>query len=165
MGSAVPIFTFTAYSNTGKTTYLERLIAELKARGVRVGALKHDAHEFEIDTPGKDSWRFARAGADVVAVASATKAAVMDYRPVGFSELVGRMKNIDVIIVEGWHSEGERLVCIYRESSGKGMKVAPDDCAAVVSDVPLNCAAPVFPLDDPAPMAEFIMREVGLAKY
>ncbi|MCD8374435.1 MAG: molybdopterin-guanine dinucleotide biosynthesis protein B, partial [Oscillospiraceae bacterium] len=82
MSGAIPCFTFVAYSNTGKTTYIERLIAELKSRGVRVGALKHDAHEFEIDKPGKDSWRFARAGADVVAVASATKAAVMDYRAV-----------------------------------------------------------------------------------
>ena len=72
-----PVYTFVAWSGTGKTSYLERLIAELSARGVRVGTIKHDAHEFEIDKPGKDSWRFARAGAQVVAVASKTKCAVM----------------------------------------------------------------------------------------
>ena len=68
-----PVFSFIAYSNTGKTTYIVELIAELTRRGVRVGAIKHDAHEFEIDKQGKDSWRFARSGAQVVAVVSQTK--------------------------------------------------------------------------------------------
>ncbi len=163
MSGAIPCFTFVAYSNTGKTTYIERLIAELKSRGVRVGALKHDAHEFEIDKPGKDSWRFARAGADVVAVASATKAAVMDYRAVDFAELVSRIKDVDVILVEGWHREGEKLICLYRAASGKPLKLDPARCAAIVTDAPPEPDwPPVFPLDNPAPMAEFIMKEAKI---
>ena len=59
------VYSFIAWSGTGKTTYLERLIAALKARGLRVAAVKHDAHRLELDREGKDSWRFARAGAEI----------------------------------------------------------------------------------------------------
>ena len=75
----LPVLTFTAYSNTGKTTYLEKLIPCLKAEGLRTAVIKHDGHDFRADTEGKDSWRFARAGAEVVAVASREKAAI-SYR-------------------------------------------------------------------------------------
>jgi molybdopterin-guanine dinucleotide biosynthesis protein MobB len=153
-----PVFSFVAYSNTGKTTYIEKLIAELAGRGVRVGALKHDAHEFEIDKPGKDSWRFGKAGAAVVAVASATKCAVMEYRPVGFSELIGRFKDVDLILVEGWHAKGERRIALWRSDSGNGLKLDPGECIAVVSDVPIETGAtPLFPLGDVSPMADFLL--------
>ena len=66
----IPVLTFTAYSNTGKTTYLEKLIPCLKSAGLRIAVIKHDAHDFQADIEGKDSWRFAQAGADIVAVAS-----------------------------------------------------------------------------------------------
>ena len=158
-----PIFTFVAYSNTGKTTYVEKLIAELSARGVRVGAIKHDGHDFDVDKPGKDSWRFAQAGAQVVAIASKTKCAVMEYRPVEYEELVSRIKNVDVILVEGWHTDGENPVLIWRSTSGTGRKLDPDKCVAVVSDVPIEYTkTPQFPLDDPSPMADFIMDKIGL---
>ena len=158
----IPVFTFTAYSNTGKTTYIERLIERLVQRGVRVGAVKHDAHDFDVDKPGKDSWRFARAGAAVVALASGTKCAVMEYRPVEYAEVISRIKNVDVIICEGYHAEGTRRVVLWRSSSGKPMKLRPDECAAVVSDAALDTGGtPLFPLDDVGPMAEFIMEEIG----
>lgn len=64
----IPVLTFTAYSNTGKTTYLEKLIPCLKSAGLRIAVIKHDAHDFQADIEGKDSWRFAQAGADIVAV-------------------------------------------------------------------------------------------------
>lgn len=157
-----PVFSFIAYSDTGKTTYLTALIAELSRRGLRVGALKHDAHEFEIDSPGKDSWRFARAGAAVVAVASRTKCAVMDYRPVSFAETLSRMKDVDLIIVEGWHCEAENRIALYRSGSGKPLKLEPEQCLAVVSDVPLDTGAtPLFPLDDVRPMADFLVLNLA----
>ena len=69
-----PVFIFAAYSNVGKTTYLERLIPCLKEAGLRVGVVKHDAHDFQLDIQGKDTWRFAAAGADAVAIASLVNA-------------------------------------------------------------------------------------------
>ena len=89
------VYSFIAWSGTGKTTYLERLIAALKARGLRVAAVKHDAHRFELDREGKDSWRFARAGAEVVAVADGEKCAVFTYRPVTLAELLARLLDED----------------------------------------------------------------------
>lgn len=160
-----PVFSFIAYSNTGKTTYIAALIAELSRRGVRVGAIKHDAHEFEIDRPGKDSWRFARAGASVVAVASGSKCAVMDYRAVSFAETVSRIKDVDIIIAEGWHGECENSIAVYRSDSGKPLKLRPSECLAVVSDVPLDTGAtPLFPLDDVCPMADFLVSKLEKKK-
>ena len=157
----VPVFTFTAYSNTGKTTYIERLIACLASRGVRVGAVKHDAHDFDVDKPGKDSWRFAQAGAAVVALASDTKCAVMEYRPVDYAEVLSRIKNVDVVICEGYHAEGTQRIVLWRSDSGRPMKLRPDECAAVVSDVFLDTGdTPLFPLDDPEPMADFILSRL-----
>lgn len=157
-----PVFSFTAYSDTGKTTYLTALISELSRRGLRVGAIKHDAHEFEIDKPGKDSWRFAQAGAAVVAVVSQTKCAVMDYRPVSFAETVSRMKDVDLIIAEGWHTEAKNPIALYRSGSGKPLKLEPAQCLAVVSDVPLDTGdTPLFPLDDVRPMADFLVSRLA----
>jgi molybdopterin-guanine dinucleotide biosynthesis protein B len=156
-----PVFSFVAYSNTGKTTYIEKLIAELTRRGVRVAAIKHDAHEFEVDKPGKDSWRFGQAGAKVVAVASATKCAIMEYRPVSLDSILERIHDVDVIIAEGWHAESGNRVAVYRSDSGNPIKLQPEECVAVVSDVPLDTGAtPQFPLDDPAPLADFIVAKI-----
>lgn len=152
-----PVFSFVAYSNTGKTTYIEKLISELSSRGLRVGALKHDAHEFEIDKPGKDSWRFAQAGAAVVAVASQTKCALIEYRPVSFADAIARFENVDLILVEGWHAEGERKIAIWRANCGSELKLSPGECIAVVSDTPIKTGkTPLFPLDNVRPMADFL---------
>lgn len=157
----VPYFSFVAYSGTGKTTYLERLTAELKARGKRVGVVKHDAHEFQIDREGKDSWRLARAGADAVAVADGGKWALMDYRPAALEEILSRFRDVDLILVEGWHAEAKNAVVLCRAASGKPLKLDPADCVAVVSDAPLETGGtPLFPLDDPAPMAEFLLTKI-----
>lgn len=154
----IPYFSFIAYSNTGKTTYLESLIAALKARGARVGVVKHDAHGFEIDREGKDSWRFAHAGADLVAVADGEKCAVMAYRPTPLKDILAQMRDVDLILVEGWHTEAKNAIVLYRSASGKGLKLDPQDCIAAVSDAPLNAGdTPVFPLNDPAPMVDFLL--------
>jgi len=157
----IPLFSFIAYSNTGKTTYIEKLIAELKARGTRAAAIKHDAHEFDVDKKGKDSWRFAQAGADIVAVASATKCAVMHYRPMELSEILAQIKDVDLILVEGWHTAAQNKILLYRKDSGAPPKLDPKDCLAVVSDAPLECGStPIFPLDDVCPMADFLLSHI-----
>ena len=154
----IAYYSFIAWSDTGKTTYLERLVAELKARGARVAVVKNDDHRFEIDREGKDSWRFARAGADVVAVADGEKYALMEYRPVTLERLLSAIRDVDLILVEGWHAEAANAIALHRAASGKPLKLPPENCLAVVSDVPLETGGtPLFPLDDPAPMADFLL--------
>ena len=87
-----PMIGFAAYSGTGKTTLLEKVIVNLKARGLRLGVLKHDAHDFDIDHEGKDSWRFQKAGADITLIASATKMALVEQRPRTFEENIASIR-------------------------------------------------------------------------
>ena len=154
------VYSFIAWSGTGKTTYLERLIAALKARGLRVAAVKHDAHRLSLDTEGKDSWRFARAGAEVVAVADSEKCAVMEYRPVTLDGLLSGIRDVDIVLVEGWHEEAGNPILVHRAAAGKAPKLDPADCFAVVSDTALDTGGrPLFPLDDPAALAGFLAAQ------
>jgi molybdopterin-guanine dinucleotide biosynthesis protein MobB len=152
----IPIFSVVAFSGTGKTTLLEKLIAELKRRGLRIAVVKHDAHEFDIDREGKDSWRFARAGADVTVVASDTKAAVMEYRPVPAETLIGRITDVDLIITEGYKTGPWPKIAVRRGASGKPFPVPPEECFAVVTDVPERTDTPCFGLDDITGLADLI---------
>jgi len=155
------VFSFIAWSGTGKTTYLEALIAALKKKGLRVAAVKHDGHRLDLDREGKDSWRFARAGADVVAVADGEKCAVMEYRPRSLAEIVSGLRDVDVILVEGWHAEAPQPILLHRAATGKPPKLDPAQCFAVVTDAPLDAGdRPCFPLDAPEQLAEHLARQL-----
>ena len=158
----VPVFSFIAWSGIGKTTYLEQLTAELKSRGLRVAVLKHDAHRFEIDKQGKDSQRFAAAGADVVAIADAEKWALLEYRPASFEDILAKITDVDMVLVEGWHNDAKNPVLVHRAAAGKPLKLDPRTCFAVVSDTPLETAGrPLFPLDNPVPMADYLVDRLN----
>jgi len=106
MSSAPPLICIVGQSNTGKTTFLEKLIAEFKRRGYRVGTVKHYHGDFEIDQPGKDSWRFARAGADAVCISAPQKAAVIRRveRELSLEDIISLMNDVDIILAEGYKS-------------------------------------------------------------
>jgi len=154
----IPIFSFVAFSGTGKTTLLEKLVAELKKRGQRVAVIKHDAHEFDIDHEGKDSWRFTKAGADVTAVISDSKAAIMENRHVTLETLLGRITDVDIILTEGFKSGDWPKIAICREATGKPLPIPGDECFAIVTDMPGYANKPCFGLDDISGLADFIMR-------
>lgn len=154
-------YSLVAYSNSGKTTFLEKLIPELKKRGLRVAVIKHDGHDFQLDKEGKDSWRITQAGADVTAIVSKTHAAVMENRPVPFAEIVERIENVDVKIIEGGKHDDWRKIMLYREAAGKPMAAEPGDCFAVVTDAAIDCPVPMFSLDDAAGLAELIVKDIG----
>ena len=157
----IPTYALVAYSNSGKTTFLEKLIPQLKSRGLRVAVIKHDGHDFQLDKEGKDSWRITQAGADVTAIVSKTHAAIMENRPVEFDSIVERITDVDVRIIEGGKHEGWRKIMLYRVAAGKPMAAEPDECFAVVTDADITCRVPVFGLDDAAGLAELICRDIG----
>lgn len=154
----IPIVSFVAFSNTGKTTFIEKLIPELKARGISVAVLKHDAHEFDIDKEGKDSWRMTRAGAAVTVITSATKAAIMENRPVPAQELLDRIKDVDLIITEGYKDGSWPKIAMARAANGKPLPVPPEDCIAIITDIPTEASVPVFALEDYAAVSTFIIE-------
>ena len=99
------IVTFVGKSGSGKTTLIEASIRELKKKGFRVAVVKHAHHGFEMDHPGKDSWRFAQAGSDVVAVSSPGRVAILEHvdGEMDYEQVISRIGlNVDIILVEGF---------------------------------------------------------------
>ena len=156
----IPVFSLVAYSGSGKTTFLEKLIPELKRRGFRVAVVKHDGHDFEIDRPGKDTWRMTQAGADVTAILSKTHAAVMENRPLPLEELIGRIQNVDLILTEGFKHGPWPKIMLYRLGAGRPVPLPPEECWAVVSDVDLPGDCPRFGLEDANGVADLLSAEL-----
>jgi molybdopterin-guanine dinucleotide biosynthesis protein MobB len=156
----IPVYSIVAYSGTGKTTLIEKLIPALISRGLRVAVMKHDAHEFDIDREGKDSWRFTKAGAAVTVVASATKAAIMENRPVPVERLIAQITDVDVIITEGYKHGPWPKIALMRSGNNKPLPLPPGECLAVMADVPVDADVPFFPLGDAEALADFLVRHM-----
>lgn len=155
----IPVYCFCAWSGAGKTTFIEKLIPELMKSGLRVAVIKHDAHDFEIDKEGKDTFRFTKARADVVAIASGTHAAVMENRFVSFGKILERIHDVDVILIEGFKSaEGLRRIGIRRGS----YELPEGEYIAVISDTPFECDVPVFNINDYYGFAEWLLNDIRL---
>jgi molybdopterin-guanine dinucleotide biosynthesis protein MobB len=154
----IPIYSVVAFSGTGKTTLLEKLIAELKSRNLKVAVIKHDAHKFEIDHEGKDSWRLTRAGADVTAVISESKAVMIENRSIPVETLLDRITDVDIILTEGYKHGTWPKIAILRAASGKPLPIPAHECFAVVTDVEGNYDVPCFGLDDAQGLADLLIR-------
>jgi molybdopterin-guanine dinucleotide biosynthesis protein MobB len=159
----IPVFSVVAFSGTGKTTMLEKLVPELKSRGLRVAVVKHDAHAFEIDREGKDSYRMTRAGADVTVITSADKTAFMENRPVSFETVIGRISDVDIILTEGYKTGAYPKIALRRAATGQDFPVDIAGCIALMSDTPVEGAdVPVFGLGDVSALAVFLVGRIGL---
>ena len=157
---AVPVFAFAAYSGTGKTTLIEKLVRELTARGLRVGVIKHDGHDFEIDREGKDSWRFTQAGAKVSVISSATKTASVRQEGLGIRELIASVEGVDILLVEGWKNENLPRIGIARRATGKGFTAPVETFLATVSDFAVpESPVPAFGLEDIEGICDFLMEQ------
>ncbi len=158
--SAGKAVAFVARSGTGKTTLLEKLIPELKRRGYRVGALKHDAHRFEIDHPGKDTYRLAAAGADTTLITSPEKLAVVRKHAASppVEEIVAAyFADVDIVLAEGFRRTALPRIEVHRKERGGGVPGAGDPLlVAIASDEKLDAGVPVFGLDDAAGIADFL---------
>ena len=158
---SLPVYSVVAYSGTGKTTFLENLIPELRKMGLRVAAVKHDAHEFDVDHEGKDTWRMTQAGAEVTCITSATHAAVMENRPTTIESIIAGLRDIDVVIAEGYKQKNYKKIGLYRAASRRPLAEIQGEFLAVCTDTPLDLDVPQFKLDDYAAVAEFIREDMG----
>jgi molybdopterin-guanine dinucleotide biosynthesis protein B len=155
-----------ARSGTGKTTFLEKLIPELKARGLRVGVLKHHAHNTPFDVPGKDTYRLAQAGAEVVVGACAVQVAVF-HQEDGAAELEGviarHFRGLDLILAEGFKQGNYPKIEIHRAAHPQSgtLLCAPGELLAVVTDEPLKGGVPQFDLEDAAGVAGLFLNWLG----
>jgi len=155
-----PIVCFVGHSNSGKTTLIEKLIPELTQEGYRIATIKHAGHGFDLDTEGKDSWRHKRAGASQVVVLSKGSLAMFTDVPeeLPVEEVRDRFVNdgIDLIIAEGWKSEGFPKVVVVREELQE-VNVSLEGLLAVASIKPIDTDAPWFDRDDVQGLAKIII--------
>jgi molybdopterin-guanine dinucleotide biosynthesis protein B len=158
---SIPILCFVGRSNSGKTTLIERLIPELVQAGYRVATIKHAGHGFELDTEGKDSWRHKRAGASSVMVVSKGSLALFSDVPdeIKVEELRDRFldHHIDLVLAEGWKSEGYPKIVVIRDQVGE-VPVSPEGLLAVVSNKPVDLLVPQIDPDDIASLTALITR-------
>lgn len=157
----IPVLAFAAYSGTGKTTLLEKLIAALKERGLRLAVIKHDGHRFEIDHEGKDSWRFAQAGADITIISSAEKTAYVEQRELPLEQLLAMAHDVDLILVEGYKNKNLPQIGMARKETGKGFTADPSRFLALVTDLEVETAVPCFGLENISGIADFILERVA----
>ncbi len=153
------IVSFVGFSGSGKTTFLEQLIKRIKQRGVSVAVIKHDAHRFQMDREGKDTFRFYEAGSDCVAISSEEKLAVIRRNEVcpDVREMIGMLPGeYDVILVEGYRMSDLPKIGVSRKATGKGLSLPPEELCAVITDEEIT-GIPVFGLTDYVEVAEFIL--------
>ncbi len=160
--SGTPVISIVGKSDAGKTTLLEKLIAELKKRGYRVGTIKHDTHGFEIDQPGKDSWRHAQAGSDVVMIASPSKLALIKRleNELTLDEVASYITDVDIILTEGYKRADKPKIEVHRKSVGGELLCSPQELLAVVTDEPLNVPVPQFSFDEAEALVDLIERQI-----
>ena len=159
--SRPPVISFVGKSNSGKTTFLEKLIPEMKRRGFRIGVIKHDAHKFEIDHAGKDSYRLKHAGADIMLISSSAKVAMVkdSSEDIPLAALCGEfMKDVDIVFSEGYKRENTHKIEISRRENTTETICAAGECIAMVSDWNPPTETPTFDLDDVAGVADLIQR-------
>jgi molybdopterin-guanine dinucleotide biosynthesis adapter protein len=163
----VKVYGVTGWKNSGKTGLMERLVSEITKRGFSVSTVKHAHHGFDVDQPGRDSYRHRVAGAQEVLLASGKRVALMQElrgapEP-GLEMLLGRLLPVDLVLIEGFKREAHPKIEAHRAVTGQAL-IAPgdDSIRAVASDVALELDRPVFDLDDTRAIADFVLGEVGL---
>lgn len=155
-----PVISMVGKSGVGKTTALERVIGELKRRGYRVGTIKHDVHGFEMDKPGKDSWRHAQAGSDAVVVSGPRKLALIRQveREMALDEIVGLMGDVDLVITEGYKRGDKPKIEVSRLARGTELICQPEELIGIMADYPVSMPVPQFGLEDAAGVVDLLER-------
>lgn len=157
------VFAISGYSGSGKTTLIERCLPLIRARGVSVAVIKHTHHDFDVDKPGKDSWRFREAGASPVLLSSDHRTALLiEHRdaPPTLDALLALLPPVELVLIEGYKREPLPRLEVHRQATGKPW-LWPDDPAirAVASDeAPTGINPPAhFHLDDISAITDYVL--------
>ena len=151
-----PIVSFVGHSNSGKTTFLIKVISELKKRGYRIGVIKHDGHDFEIDHAGTDTWQHRQAGADVVCIASSHKIAIVQtlVKPSTLDEIIPMINDVDMILTEGFKQDQKPQIEVNRQ--GVECLGKKNNTIALVSDKVTYDSIPHFGFEDTEKVANLL---------
>lgn len=163
----IPLIGFVAYSGTGKTTLLLKMIPLLKEKGLRLGVIKHSHHDFEIDYPGKDSYRLRQAGAEQLLIASRQRRAFIveeknkESEEVYLNQCLPFLEDapLDLILVEGFKHERFPKIEVHRSSLGRPLMFPEDDSIiAIACDAPLvlTTSLPTLDMNNPREIIKFI---------
>ncbi len=156
----IPVLSFTARSGTGKTTYLEKLIPLLKQEHLRLAVVKHDAHGFTIDQPGKDSFRLTEAGADHMILTSGDRtAAILSHSKMNPSleTILSHIEGVDLILTEGYKLGNQKKIQLLRRGFSMTPVGSPENTIAYVTDFPFESELPVFDLNRPEELVPFLL--------
>lgn len=163
----LPVLGFAAYSGTGKTTLLTRLIPILREKGLRIAMIKHAHHRFDVDKPGKDSFELRKAGASQMLICSSRRFALMtdleEEREPELADYLDRLdtNKADLVLVEGFKNVAFPKIELNRPELGKDL-IFPDDnnIIAIATDNPkgIDTELPILPLNEPQAIAEFIFN-------
>jgi molybdopterin-guanine dinucleotide biosynthesis protein len=160
MNNKLPVISVVGKSNVGKTTLLEKLLPELKRRGYRVATIKHDAHHFELDTPGKDTWRHAQAGSDCVVISSAEKLAMIQKveGELTLDDIVAQLPAVDVVLTEGYKRQDKPKIEVSRREMGSQLLCTRDELICLATDQPFDMDVPQFDLNDAVGIVDLVEK-------
>ncbi len=155
-----PVVSIVGTSNVGKTTLMVKLIRELKRRGYRVATIKHDVHGFQMDTPGKDSWKHAEAGSDCVVVASPKGLAMIRRleHELPLDEIVETLPDVDIVLTEGYKRGNKPKIEVSRAAKGTSLLCTEDELIALATDQRHDIRVPQFDLDDAVGIVDLLER-------
>jgi molybdopterin-guanine dinucleotide biosynthesis protein B len=161
------IFGFAGWSGSGKTTLIEKLIPLFVQRGLKVSLVKHAHHSFDVDQPGKDSYRHRHAGCSEVLVTSSKRWVLMHElrgaEEPAFPELLQHVSPCDLLLVEGFKREKLPKLEVYRASVGESLLHTQDpNIVGIASDAKVDTKLPQFDLNGAPAIASFILKHVGL---
>ena len=162
------IFGVTGWKNSGKTGLVERLVAEFIHRGLSVSTVKHAHHTFDVDHPGRDSYRHRVAGAKEVLLVSKNRWAIMhelrDEDEPNLAEILTKIEKVDLVIIEGFKQDRHPKIEAFREETKTPVIALQDDTIVAVaasSSLP-DLSIPVFDLDSTSAIADFISNFLDL---
>jgi molybdopterin-guanine dinucleotide biosynthesis protein B len=164
---APPIVSVVGNSGSGKTTFIEKLIPELIGRGLKVGTIKHDVHGFEMDKPGKDSWRHKHAGASATVISSPYQIGMVmdvahDHKP---DELLSLFNGMDIILTEGYKQGNHPKIEIFRtEIINEPLCRRDNHLLALITDSEVDLDVPVFPTGAVQQVADFLIKHFNLTR-
>ncbi len=161
------IFGIIGYKNAGKTSLVERLVTEITGRGFSVSTVKHAHHAFDLDQPGKDTYRHRQAGAQQVMLSTGARWVLMSElrgaEEPPLADLLARMDPVDLILIEGYKRDRHPKVEVHRAVTGHPLIAPRDDTVrAVACDTLVAAGVPLLDLNDTGAVADFILRQVGL---